>query len=150
VRVVLLVALVGCGRVGFDDERVASDAANEPALADGETCTRARPLTIGVARGNESIDSAVNDYADSQCGGGADVVYAFQQPTAARRRITLSADFEGAFWFSTECPPTPTSCIGFGANSSGLQIESDFRGGTVYVIVEKRQGSGTTFSIAVD
>jgi hypothetical protein len=150
VRVVLLVALVGCGRVGFDDEQAAGDGGNETALADGETCTRARQLTIGVARGNESLDTALNDYADSLCGGGADVVYAFQQPAAARRRITLSADFDGALWYSTECPPMPSSCIGFGANSAGLQLESDFRVGTVYVIVEKRGGEGTTFSIAVD
>ena len=148
-RVVCVVAvLIGCGRVGFDDPRSETDA-GDSALTDGDTCTRARRLTIGVARTNESIDGAQDDYASSACGGGADVVYSFQQQAFARRAIKLMTDFQGTTWYATTCPPVSTSCIGVGAGGD-LNIESDFQAGTVYVVVEKVAGGGTTFSIVVD
>jgi hypothetical protein len=147
----VVVVLAACGRVSFDEQR--ADAfggdATEGSAADGETCMRARPLAIGVAHTNQSIEAAKNDHPNSACGGGPEVVYVFQQPALVRRSITLSADFDGASWYATTCPPVPGSCAGFGAGSE-LQISSEFRPGTVYVIIDKIGGSGTTFSIAVD
>ena len=142
--------LVGCGRVGFDDPRSERGPdGGESALSDGDTCMRSRQLTIGVARTTESIDGARDDYASSACGGGPEVVYSFQQQALARRSIHLTTEFEGTTWYSTTCPPTSTSCIGVGAGGD-LNLESEFKPGTIYIVVEKVRGDGTTFSIAVD
>jgi len=147
----MLVALVACGRIGFDPVGGTAGDANDTDAAiggAGEACASAGVLVIGQPLSGQSLAGAANDVSTAPCPDGVDVVYAVTSSTTAMRNFVIDANFSGALVVARMCPPIGFSCTGFIANtqqSSGMNIMT----GTTYVIIEKTSGAGTTFSLSL-
>lgn len=157
-----MLVLVGCGRIAFEPLGSSADARGDGANAPGDgatapfdtsgsiagdTCATARPIAIGQTLASESIAGAADDLGNA-CGNGPELVYAFTQPAMMSRTVSITATFSGAVRQSDVCPPVSTNCQSFAA-SSPKDAQMTHPAGTIYVMIDKTTGAGTTFTISL-
>lgn len=153
-RLLWIVVMLGCGRIGFDPPGATDARGDGTAPGDGlvggtgETCASARAIAIGETLADQSIANADDDHANG-CSNGPDVVYVFTQPAMVARTIKITAAFTGAAALASTCPNASTTCADF-TPTTPLDAQMNFLAGTAYIVVDKTGGSGTTFTISVE
>lgn len=172
----LVVAIAACGRLGFDDQSASSGATDahttgpgvggtdatsshdsggsgpDATIAAGNgvgTCANPIVLTYGETLSNLSIEGATDDF-DAGCGAGVDSVFQITLTSAVGQAgFHVDADFTGNLdGIGDLCPtpPPPSGCAQFNP-LSGTTLGRPLPAGTHYVFVQKKSGTGVTFSI---
>lgn len=143
----VLIALVGCGRVGFD--ALGGDGGSTSAPP-GDVCATAIDIALGIMD-EHSIDGANDDYPAGLCGNGPDIILRVTTPSSAQRFASAVASFDVGLMAAATCPPPAGSCSMLGAGQgSGARVSIDLVVGVNYIVVDRGAGTGTTFSLLVE
>jgi len=164
VRVMLVLALTSCGRIGFDliggdgggagdDGTAITDGdgtVDGPAItlvAGGEDCASAPTITFGTS-GTGSFTGAVDDFDTMGCSDGADVVYRVSGMSTNGHPVRITPTFAGSITVGNSCPPVGELCGDFTAMTTFNKTWT-FMPGANYIIIDKMSGGGTTFDFTV-
>ena len=124
---------------------------------DGEILVRGKNVSPGYWKRNgqtladESIAGAGNDYSYQGCPDGIDLLYRLTLPAPQQFMITITPTFNGSIsWSSTTCPPMLAggTCVSYSQGSTYMRMVPAGPT-TLYIMIERTTGTGSTFSLAV-
>ena len=131
VRVMLVLALTSCGRIGFDlvggdgggagDDAAAMtdgdgtvDGPTITLVPGGEDCASVPTITFGTS-GIGSFTGALDDFDTMGCSDGVDVVFQLTGMSTNGHIVRITATLAGSITVGNSCPPAGEVCRDFTA-----------------------------------
>jgi hypothetical protein len=157
--VAIALAVVGCGRIGFDaagDDGSAFDgtpgdgSSGTPDAAPpvNDACANATVLVVDGGSIAGTVAGATDDLDTLFCPDGPEVVYRFDLSNAGDLRLRFNPTFFASLTTTSSCPPSSFGCTT--VDATDYSNVAPFQPGDNYILVDYISGAGASFEIGLE